>query len=256
MFELVLVGLFVALTPGILFKLKGTKMVAAAAHAALFGVVVYVVSSYFISYDGFQAGPQPICPSGTTYSDGLCRSSVVCPSGYTYARASGRCIKSAGPTQKPACPANTIMDNELCYEYMEVNCPSGGRTDGDNCVIEPTSCPEPYVLTRGQCITPPQTKSMSMLQASKSTSFTKAPAKVGTSTNASSVSSVTDKNGNTISVGSIASCVGAKGTFNITVTRIESSPNSTIVRGTVNGSKKAYKLSSCSAVTASESIFG
>ena len=52
---LVLVGLFVALTPGILFKLKGSKNVSAAMHAVLFGLVVYVVSVYFVSIDGFTS---------------------------------------------------------------------------------------------------------------------------------------------------------------------------------------------------------
>ena len=48
---LVLIALFVAFTPGILFKLKGSKMVVAAMHAVLFGLVVCLLRG---SVEGFQ----------------------------------------------------------------------------------------------------------------------------------------------------------------------------------------------------------
>ena len=49
-----LIGLFVALTPGILVTLpnKGSKVAVAATHALLFAVVVYLLRKY--QYEGFQ----------------------------------------------------------------------------------------------------------------------------------------------------------------------------------------------------------
>jgi len=260
---LLLVGLFVALTPGILFKLKGPKMVVATAHALLFGIVAYVVSVYFMSYDGFQTGPTPICPSGTTFSSytKLCTSPVVCPSEHTYSQQTGRCIKSSGPKQKPSCPAGFIQDSGMCFEFIEANCPGGGRTDGDSCVIEPTSCPEPYVLTRGDCIAPTQTTTSLMPKIMKPV-FAKKVATVAKKPTL--LSSIADKNGNMINVGSIAACTGPKGIFNITVTHIESHPGSTtlpaysIVRGTENDIKRGFNITSCVAASGGEStsIFG
>ena len=59
-----LIGLFVALTPGILFRLpnKGSKFLVAATHALLFAVVVYLLRKY--QYEGFQdkAMPMPATP--------------------------------------------------------------------------------------------------------------------------------------------------------------------------------------------------
>jgi len=59
-----LIGLFVALTPGILFRLpnKGSKFLVAATHALVFAVVVYLLRKY--QYEGFQNTPSmPISPS-------------------------------------------------------------------------------------------------------------------------------------------------------------------------------------------------
>jgi hypothetical protein len=52
-----LIGLFVALTPGILVTLpkKGSKVAVAATHALLFAVVVYLLRKY--QYEGFQGFP-------------------------------------------------------------------------------------------------------------------------------------------------------------------------------------------------------
>jgi hypothetical protein len=52
-----LIGLFVALTPGILVTLpkKGSKVAVAATHALLFAVVVYLLRKY--QYEGFQGLP-------------------------------------------------------------------------------------------------------------------------------------------------------------------------------------------------------
>jgi len=59
-----LIGLFVALTPGILVTLpnKGSKVAVAATHALLFAVVVYLLRKY--QYEGFQdtAMPMPATP--------------------------------------------------------------------------------------------------------------------------------------------------------------------------------------------------
>ena len=82
---LVLVGLFVALTPGILFKLKGSKMAVAAMHAVLFGVVLYVVSmygpSYGVSLEGFQNSgvytPAPASRAAPSAAPGLTAKSLV-----------------------------------------------------------------------------------------------------------------------------------------------------------------------------------
>ena len=56
-----LIGLFVALTPGILVTLpkKGSKVAVAATHALLFAVVVYLLRKY--QYEGFQNTP-PVTP--------------------------------------------------------------------------------------------------------------------------------------------------------------------------------------------------
>ena len=56
-----LIGLFVALTPGILFRLpnKGSKVAVAATHALVFAVVVYLLRKY--QYEGFQNAP-PVTP--------------------------------------------------------------------------------------------------------------------------------------------------------------------------------------------------
>lgn len=59
-----LIGLFVALTPGILVTLpkKGSKVAVAATHALLFAVIVYLLRKY--QYEGFQNTPSmPISPS-------------------------------------------------------------------------------------------------------------------------------------------------------------------------------------------------
>jgi hypothetical protein len=129
---LVLVGLFVALTPGVLFRLKGSKKMSAAMHAVLFGVVVYVVSTYFMSYDGFQDAPSPCrdpyelvgnrCVSGepverTSYdvlANGKCKSSkhklnngkcFHCPTGYSTI-SGGMCQN----IRVPQCPSSYDME--------------------------------------------------------------------------------------------------------------------------------------------------
>jgi len=126
---LVLVGLFVALTPGILFRLKGSKKVSAAAHAVLFGVVLYVVSmygpSYGLSIEGFQHeddGPRS-CPPGSDGPDdnGNCISRV--PAECTSGTLSGKnCITSTPVT----CPDGTLPDkNGKCKNVFPAFCPSG-----------------------------------------------------------------------------------------------------------------------------------
>ena len=99
---LLLVALFVALTPGILFKLKGSKMDVAAMHAVLFGVVVYLVSAYFTSYEGFQyhelhsvSGPPP-CPVGSEFKAGTDTTPPTCTSTIDAAR-----------SPEPTCPAGS-----------------------------------------------------------------------------------------------------------------------------------------------------
>jgi hypothetical protein len=214
---LVLVGLFVALTPGILFRLKGSKNVSAAMHAVLFGLVSYVVSVYFMSYDGFQTGPTPICPGGGVFVTGTkqCSIPIQCPDSYTF--------------------------------------------NGKECASTPISCPAPYILTNGECIAPveedPEVRRLlkHKIKPIIHDVGRNKPRAVPRAVAASYPSSITDKNGNTISVGSIASCTGVKGTFDITVTAIESKPSSTIVRGTENGNSRAYKLSSCVAASGGES---
>lgn len=157
---LVLVGLFVALTPGILFRLKGTKMVSAAMHAVLFAFVLYELVSTFgfeydVSYEGFQTDPPPICPNGISYDNGLCKTRIVCPSGHKFSVAADKCIKAPnGGPQKASCPANTILhDNGMCYDFTDASCPSGLRQDRDFCVVEPT-CPDGLVFNGADCKPP------------------------------------------------------------------------------------------------------
>ena len=229
---LVLVGLFVALTPGILFKLKGSKMVSAAMHAVLFAIAAYLVSNYVIRYEGFQTGPSPICPAGGMFlaSTKQCSMAVQCPDGYQQVASENGSV-SCSKTATPVCPDP--------YTFS-----------GTGCTSTPTSCAAPYVLTNGECIAPAQTMgTMPALRTKKMPVPKKA-------TNISYPSSVTDKNGNTISIGSIAKCAGVKGTFDITVTVIESKPSSTIIRGTERGNSRAYNLSSCAAASTVESMFG
>jgi len=59
---ILLVLLFVVLTPGILVKLptKGSKFLVAATHAVLFAVAVYILRQY--QYEGFQNSGPPMPP--------------------------------------------------------------------------------------------------------------------------------------------------------------------------------------------------
>jgi hypothetical protein len=146
---LVLVGLFVALTPGVLFRLKGSKKMSAAMHAVLFGVVVYVVSTYFISFEGFQAGPSP-CPPGSTVSLGLL--SRVCIIDEKPAM-----VVRSNATGKESCSKGTIFRNGSCYgcnsPYIAI---SGSVINEVKCRHSvPLKCPEPYALSLGgNCIIP------------------------------------------------------------------------------------------------------
>jgi hypothetical protein len=236
MFDLlILAGLFVALTPGILFKLKGPKMVVATAHALLFGIVAYVVSVYFMSYDGFQSGPTPTCPGGGVFVTGTkqCSIPIICPDGFQQiVSENGTVSCSMSQTTSPKCPDS--------YSF-----------NGKECTSTPTSCPAPYVLTNGDCIAPTQTTGgLGVLKAPVLKKMKPPPKKPA---NISYLTSTTDKNGNTISVGSVATCTGPKGTHHITVSQIESKPSSIVLRGTENGNSRAYKLSSCVAASGGES---
>ena len=251
MFELVLVVLFIALTPGILFKMKGSKMVSAGIHAALFGVVVYVVSVYFMSYDGFRSmaprdkRPEPICPNDGHYNRNQkhCLTSGICPDGYM---GTGKvCSKRV----EPQCPEGYTFEKEAgifangdCVKSISSTCLTPYVMGEYGCTSVPISCPEPYILTNGDCIAPTQTTAaMTTLVPNKMN--TTAP---GVPTSPTLLSSIADKNGNTIKVGSTASCKGGIRTLVITVTRIESRPNSTIIRGKDSDNKvRAYRLTSC-----------
>ena len=132
---LVLVGLFVAMTPGILFRLKGSKKVSAAAHAVLFGLMVYVVSKYVISYEGFQPvskdSLQP-CPRGSKYHTKLkeCQGPMTCPDGYE-------------------------NQGDSCFLYVEPTCPNGAENEDGRCkTTAPPACSPPFKLSRGFCTVP------------------------------------------------------------------------------------------------------
>jgi len=144
---LVLVGLFVALTPGVLFRLKGSKKMSAAMHAVLFGVVVYLVSmygpGYGLSFEGFQAGPSP-CPGGTTFSNGKCLLKGSCVTGGTLV--GGNCV-----LRPPTCATGTLVDGQCINKPI---CPtfakSGPDADG-NCNI-PLGCPQGFRLSGTTCL--------------------------------------------------------------------------------------------------------
>ena len=152
---LVLVGLFVALTPGVFFRLKGSKKVSAAMHAVLFGVVVYVVSMFGVSIEGFQAGTDPICPPGSSYTDGLCRAKMTCPAGTKFDEETMNCIDIKRKPSMPTCPKGNVLSNNSCREFVVGSCPPGlnGPEDGQ-CMADP-SCPGGSILTnKGRCETP------------------------------------------------------------------------------------------------------
>jgi hypothetical protein len=160
---LVLVGLFIALTPGVLFRLKGSKMGSAAMHAVLFGVVVYLVSmygpSYGISYEGFLAGTEPICPPESTYTRGLCRAQMICPRGTTKVdhQETIICIDPKRKSSKPTCPKGTVLSNNICRPIVVGKCPPelNGPEDGE-CMASP-NCSGASHLVEGRCIPLEQT---------------------------------------------------------------------------------------------------
>ena len=131
---LVLVGLFVALTPGILFRLKGSKKMSAAMHAVLFGIVVYVVSmygpSYGISYEGFQSGT-PACQGTSSFVNGMCVATTpaMCTSGTL--GPGGKCYLSGRVVGMPVCPPNMQTQGGVCVISKTAVCPGGTNLTSD-----------------------------------------------------------------------------------------------------------------------------
>lgn len=134
---LVLVGLFVALTPGILFRLKGSKKVSAAMHAVLFAVVLYVVCMYGPSYgvriEGFQNSG---CPGGTTFDSisNKCKGFILasCNNGTLSATNGKKCIKSGQVVGDSYCPSyadKPTPDNSgNCVVYTPAPAPSAAAS--------------------------------------------------------------------------------------------------------------------------------
>jgi hypothetical protein len=131
---LVLVGLFVALTPGVLFRLKGSKKMSAAMHAVLFGVVVYLVSmygpSYGISYEGFQS-PMPACQGTSSFVNGMCVATTpaMCTSGTL--GPGGKCYLSGRVVGMPVCPPNMQKQGGVCVISKTAVCPGGTNLTSD-----------------------------------------------------------------------------------------------------------------------------
>jgi len=137
---LVLVGLFVALTPGILFRLKGSKKVSAAMHAVLFGVVVYVVSMYGVSLEGFQNSPA--CGGTSTFANGMCMATTParCLSG-TLKPNTNVCFQNGKSVGPPICPPNMQGPRSgVCTAAIPAVC-GGGLTLTSNgmCKAMPTN---------------------------------------------------------------------------------------------------------------------
>jgi hypothetical protein len=194
---LVLVGLFVALTPGVLFRLKGSKKMSAAMHAVLFGVVAYIVSNYLISYEGFQPPPTGSpCPAGTSYLAKLkqCEGEGTCPDGY---EKNGR---SCELYVQPQCPEGSQLDGERCKTTVSPICPSGFTLASGSCRIPP-SCPAGHtiktsILSGATCVPPGDVKAKIAAVSVKKApvSAVKPPA------------FLLDMNGKEVRVGSIVSC--------------------------------------------------
>ena len=158
---LVLVVLFIAFTPGILFRLKGSKMMAAAMHAALFGLAAYLLWG---SVEGFvpnpASNPKPTCPTGSTlisgniFNDSKCRTPTQ-PT-ITNAVKNGRVYEC--PTGKKT---RDINDNIIC-----ATCPTGAtyssKTEKNSknrnmtvytCnVFTPPTCTSGYTFRGTKCI--------------------------------------------------------------------------------------------------------
>lgn len=116
MFELLLVVLFVALTPGVLFRLKGSKMMVATMHAVLFGLAVYLWGSM----EGFVVNPAS-------------RPDATCPTGSTLTQvgnSDAKCIRTTQPTITNAIPAS-----------LGYRCTTGKKTKDVNGAVICATCP-------------------------------------------------------------------------------------------------------------------
>jgi hypothetical protein len=141
---LVLVGLFVALTPGVLFRLKGSKKGSAAMHAVLFGVVVYVVSmygpSYGVSIEGFQSS-MPACQGTSSFLNGSCVATTpaMCTSGTL--GSGGKCLQNGKIVGMPVCPPNMQKQGGVCVATVPAVCPGGTKLTKDGMCqpIQPSS---------------------------------------------------------------------------------------------------------------------
>jgi len=131
---LVLVGLFIALTPGVLFRLKGSKKISAAMHAVLFGVVVYLVSmygpGYGVSYEGFQS-TSPACEGTSTFMNGMCVATTpaMCSSGELGPR--GKCYLSGKVVGVPVCPTDMQREGGVCTASTPAACLAGFNLTSD-----------------------------------------------------------------------------------------------------------------------------
>jgi len=121
---LVLVGLFIALTPGVLFRLKGSKKVSAAMHALLFGVVVYVVSMYGVSIEGFQSS-MPACGGTSTFMNGMCVFTVPASCGIGTLDSGGNCLLNGRVFSMSICPRDMQKQGNVCTGSRPPVCLAG-----------------------------------------------------------------------------------------------------------------------------------
>jgi len=159
MLELFLVVLFIALTPGVLFRLKGSKITVVVMHAVLFGLAAYL----WESMEGFVVNPasrpDATCPTGSTltqvgYSDAKCVSTTeptitnAISRYYGYSCSTGKLTKDVNGTNVCAtCPSGAtyssryVKDNRnrnitayTCNVSTTPICASGYKVSGKKCI--------------------------------------------------------------------------------------------------------------------------
>jgi hypothetical protein len=168
----VVVALFILLTPGLVVKFPSKNIyVVALVHAVVFAIAYALLNHFWTSYEGFESDIRPTCPKDTTFNmdisaccntvytdqeDDTPKGSGQCPAGKKWWGATKRCaIKRYTNISPGFCPKDyTQLANNWCRPTPRPTVPVEptcryGVFDPEDCSCGDNSlptCPKMYTL--------------------------------------------------------------------------------------------------------------